>query len=258
MRRNLRNKIILKFSIIGIFSFILSCFTFPHLECNAELHMDSDIQQAREPVSQLDFILYKRDLKWNRSFYEHPSDQVKKNYPLITKCKVIIDSSFKSNLDQIHVRGHVMDTNAFLELNRKDRKQLAEDILMTFLMDISLDVCHAPKENELIRKELKRKEIIIDIRIDRITRGILPNRYQYGASIFGLAGYYNGEFIFSKIYLEPRPGLYKGVSDEKMKSKLKEMMNEFVIEKDPYADKTWYETIIMKEESKTGESSLNK
>lgn len=237
MKDNLRKpKLIIGMSLLF---WLISIFIFSG-GSRAGLSKNSKFLQAREPVSKLDLILYEKQFLWMKVFVD-PADphqillfqRFRKNYPLISKSRVLLEPSYNGVKDTIVAKCSIGNIDEFLKLGSDERKQLVEELLDAFATLLSGDVRKMGEYKDIkMPIPLKRRDIIVDVRVyPYLKTGILPEAFAFvlGGGIQGQAGYYDGEFVFSEKY-------YLKISKSKDGKLVSQETEKFIIEKDPNSD----------------------
>ncbi len=160
---------------------------------------DSIFFEAQLPASELDLMLLRVSLSWNRIFINNPTAEIRSEFPLITKVGAAADLSYHK--DKIHFSAWITKLKGFLSLNEIERKNLVYKLLATVKKNLFTVTIHRKKkinsdsilQNRDIRLQLILNYIYEDDRGNRI-RKILPY------NLIGQAGYLNGESIFSESY----------------------------------------------------------
>jgi hypothetical protein len=170
---------------------------------DATIYENSIFLDAKIPASQLDLKLLKATIQWEHILLNNPSEEIKKQFPLITKAGVnpeIEYSLLKKN--KINMVAWITNLKGFMSLSLQERKNLVPKLLGTlkvFLGLIPYDTDN-PKVKNLIGPSNNDIEIVL------IINGIVKDdkgnniRQILPYNLIGQAGYINGEYIFSENY----------------------------------------------------------
>lgn len=182
----------------------LSVAIFPAFSAAlAQVNKDSRIQEARYPASRLDLILYKIQSQWALRFVISPNPEMLKKHPLITRAGVSIELYYSALDDQIFASAFISDTDGFLSLSEKKRKELVRNVLRRIWVQLLVSIFTVDQNTGTVMSGIKNRHIRLSVRLSDIMENDKKERIRLDLPAdtgIGQAGYKDGQFVYSESY----------------------------------------------------------
>ena len=185
--------------LLGLFVAIFPAFS----AALAQVNKDSIFFDARHPASELDLKLSKIQSLWVLRFVISPNPETRKRHPLITRAGVRIELYYSALYDQIIAYAWIGDTDGFLSLSEKERKQLVNNVLERIRVQLLLSIPIVDQNTGMPKVGIKNRHIRLSVMLSDIMENDKKERIRLNLPAdtgIGQAGYKNGQFVYSESY----------------------------------------------------------